>query len=580
MLALKKEKRMIFDEIKQEGYSSKKKGKKIRGWLINGVLMCIILVSLLVFLSRVGEGVRNSQILLNDNWKVSVNGKMLDETSLSKMSFPVTDMGDHVELNTTLPDDTITRPVLELWIYHSVVNVFVDGKNIYSYGEDLHAQNKMVGNGVHWISLPEDYIGKQIKISYDVTEDDAFTSFRPMHIKAAQNVAKNFILDNLLEIVVSVFLIGCGVMLAIIAIFFSGGNKEYVILFYAALFCICIATWMLCNCCVFQLITDNRHLIAYFEYLSLYLAPIPLLLFIYHLQDGARIRKSLICMVVLLVVFNLLVVILNYFNIHHLSKLLMVYHILGFCSVFIVFIANTIAWKQRKRKSDRMMLCGLVVMLFFVFEEIVRFNIDKYVKIESVDLSKSLLPIGVLIFVFTLVASYIYRLVHMFYESVERKTLMQMAYTDGLTAVANRTKCEEEFKEREDKKKDTTIINFDLNHFKQVNDTYGHKCGDELLIEFAQLLTGVFGGDGLVGRMGGDEFVVILDRTDNSFIDKRLEELNGEIAKINDSEIHPYKISVAYGYSTTKENIGESLVKIYQKSDEKMYINKAKSKSG
>lgn len=551
----------------------KQQNKKSTG-ILSILLLLLLVIGYFVIQSWILQKVEASQILLNDNWTILVNGVEQESNSLKDTFFPVTNIGDRVELTTTLPEQEMKRPVLQLWIFHSVIHVFVDGEQVYSYGEQLHAAGKMVGNGMHRIDLPENCAAKELRICFDVTEDNAYTAIKPIYLMSASSVYRNFLLSNLVEIVISVFLIGAGFLLAIIVIFFGHGNREYINLFYVALFSIGVAIWMLSSYCIMQMLTSNLHLIAYFEYMSLYLAPIPILLFIYHMQDNHIIRHLIVVLTSILVLFDIVVLVLNYFDIYHLSKLLAVFHALAFCVIVLIFVANIVAWRMRKQKSDHMMLCGLAILILFVFGEIVRFNIDKYINLQKIELSKSILPIGVLVFMFTLMASYVYRLVHLFYESVERKTLLQMAYTDGLTCIANRAMCEKVFDEREEEKKPTTIINFDLNHFKQVNDTYGHSCGDTLLVEFARILTDVFGADGFVGRMGGDEFIVILDETDCSVIEKMISDLYDKISVINESGVHPYQMSVACGYSSTAENTEESLLKVYKASDKKMYEHK------
>ena len=55
-----------------------------------------------------------------------------------------------------------------------------------------------------------------------------------------------------------------------------------------------------------------------------------------------------------------------------------------------------------------------------------------------------------------------------------------------------------------------TFIIVDIDNFKRINDNYGHQVGDDVLISFAKKLANVVGNDGLVGRYGGDEFIVVL----------------------------------------------------------------------
>lgn len=66
----------------------------------------------------------------------------------------------------------------------------------------------------------------------------------------------------------------------------------------------------------------------------------------------------------------------------------------------------------------------------------------------------------------------------------------------------------------------------DIDHFKRVNDTYGHKRGDEVIIEVAHLIRDCIGSNGIVGRIGGDEFMIILDKINQR---PRLREIMNEL---------------------------------------------------
>jgi diguanylate cyclase (GGDEF)-like protein len=92
--------------------------------------------------------------------------------------------------------------------------------------------------------------------------------------------------------------------------------------------------------------------------------------------------------------------------------------------------------------------------------------------------------------------------------------ITRLAYTDGLTGLANRERMRSTLEgfllARHSGFHPTALILLDLDRFKAVNDTLGHQTGDELLKQVAQRIQRVVGSDGAVGRLGGDEFKVIL----------------------------------------------------------------------
>lgn len=103
---------------------------------------------------------------------------------------------------------------------------------------------------------------------------------------------------------------------------------------------------------------------------------------------------------------------------------------------------------------------------------------------------------------------------------LERKNdeLNRLAATDPLTGLANRRRFTEVINETlaaaEAQGQPMSMVMIDLDHFKNVNDTYGHQCGDDVLVEASRRIALGFRSDDFTGRLGGEEFAVILANTD------------------------------------------------------------------
>ena len=119
----------------------------------------------------------------------------------------------------------------------------------------------------------------------------------------------------------------------------------------------------------------------------------------------------------------------------------------------------------------------------------------------------------------------------------------------------------------------------DLDGFKAVNDTYGHNVGDELLIQVAQRLKKAVRGTDLVGRVGGDEFVILLtDIRKNSkheAIAQSIIESIGTDFIINDNIIH---IGVSIGIAHYPDD-ADSLERLINNADNAMYTAKNSGKN-
>ena len=125
------------------------------------------------------------------------------------------------------------------------------------------------------------------------------------------------------------------------------------------------------------------------------------------------------------------------------------------------------------------------------------------------------------------------------------KKLEKMAIIDNLTGIYNRHKINEVINNEIERVKryneDAVIVMFDIDHFKHVNDTYGHDVGDEVLKFLSQLVLKSIRKVDVVGRWGGEEFIVILSHIDLSHAYSKVESIR---KKIENSLINgKYKIS-------------------------------------
>ena len=97
---------------------------------------------------------------------------------------------------------------------------------------------------------------------------------------------------------------------------------------------------------------------------------------------------------------------------------------------------------------------------------------------------------------------------------ISETALRELATTDGLTGVANRrqflARAEEELARVQRFDQPAALLMLDLDHFKRINDTHGHAAGDAVLIAFTATVNDALRKVDCVGRMGGEEFAVLL----------------------------------------------------------------------
>ncbi len=114
----------------------------------------------------------------------------------------------------------------------------------------------------------------------------------------------------------------------------------------------------------------------------------------------------------------------------------------------------------------------------------------------------------------------------------------------------------------------------DINNFKQINDTYGHDCGDKALRHFSRLLVESFGSSWFIARYGGDEFILLRETTTQQEMEADKAYFDQQLAHFNARDPFPFSLSVSIGsalYSATKAEDGPSYIRAL---DHLMYENK------
>ena len=159
--------------------------------------------------------------------------------------------------------------------------------------------------------------------------------------------------------------------------------------------------------------------------------------------------------------------------------------------------------------------------------------------------------------------------------------LSNFANNDSLTNIYNRRKieelCENELKRSERYENELSLIFFDINDFKIINDRLGHHKGDEVLIKIANIISQNIRSSDYFGRWGGDEFLIVLPQTNISKTKNIIETLEN---KLKDSDFNldkNMKISCSFGFAEYEKN--DTLDSLLRKADDSMYKIKNDYKS-
>ena len=161
----------------------------------------------------------------------------------------------------------------------------------------------------------------------------------------------------------------------------------------------------------------------------------------------------------------------------------------------------------------------------------------------------------------------------------DRRILEKKSTTDLLTGIYNKLsfeeKCNEYLKKRKPGARCILFI-FDLDNFKEVNDTYGHQTGDNVLKKFSEILQSYFHPYDILGRIGGDEFMVlVMGEMPEGFAEKRCRSILHEFKTARINQVSGLTCSIGI----VSDNDCASFSDLYKKADEALYVAKEGGKA-
>ncbi|MCR5626457.1 MAG: diguanylate cyclase [Lachnospiraceae bacterium] len=214
---------------------------------------------------------------------------------------------------------------------------------------------------------------------------------------------------------------------------------------------------------------------------------------------------------------------------------------------------------------------GYVILIVFALLDIVihGLNFNGFIPLNE-NVRGTFLMLGSSMFAASIFVSYFYHTIASLEQDDIEKELEWAAYTDKLTSLANRAYCDSIIADYSKEKRPCTVFSFDLDRLKIVNDALGHQKGDRYISGFAHVLKENFEQAALIGRMGGDEFIVIINGEDMGVAREYLNQLANRVSNLNFSEADT-EYEYSYGCANTSETENHTARECYLISDQRMY---------
>ncbi|MFY9089849.1 diguanylate cyclase [Arcobacter aquimarinus] len=224
---------------------------------------------------------------------------------------------------------------------------------------------------------------------------------------------------------------------------------------------------------------------------------------------------------------------------------------------------------------------GIIIKpIYELVKESLKIKRRRYESIKKVE--SSILEVSYLSSAFEDMSESIYKYQNSLEEQVKERTkelidknqeLLKLSITDKLTEIYNRAKLDktlqEEFNRSKRYKTEFSVILIDIDFFKKVNDTFGHQIGDDVLKESAQVLKDSIRLTDVLGRWGGEEFLIISPQTNLEGAVKIAEHINNAI-KLYKFKTYPNKVTMSIGVASYFEDMSK-IEEILLNADKSLY---------
>ncbi|MBO4383990.1 MAG: diguanylate cyclase [Clostridia bacterium] len=461
--------------------------------------------------------------------------------------------------------------------YNSAIRVVSGENTIYTAGE-YNKNGLPIGHLLLTVSVPDEAWGGEIKVVVTPQNGGSAEKITSLVLLPETESRLYPLIDNIFDFLV--FLPVTLIALAAVPVFamlwicrFNFGKSGFCL----AAFLFLTGCWYLGFQGIMWVFSDNRLICSNLEYYALYLLPLPFLGYLRqeHLPDvSKKILLGFEIAFAAFAVFSLAATLIpggiDYLTLVSYLRILILVALAA--AMVIIFLAKN----QNRRLAERVLRGGLIATMAIAALETGRIALDIQLP-RSFNFSR----IMIMVFLSSLLISFILREYRSLRTRLEREQLRRLAYVDILTGIPNRQDIEKHAEEMsEQDRKRCAVLFFDANGLKKANDEFGHAAGDSLLREVGNALSNAMEGQGgFFGRYGGDEFAACVHADKAEKVRKMFYE---ELEKKNGEEVLPFKISVACGiakYADYPDTQDMNLQMLIRFADKQMYINKQEMKA-
>lgn len=471
---------------------------------------------------------------------------------------------DILTIRGTILADTNVNDILAFYSYHQNVTIYCNEKLIYNFPvENNNPFSSTPGYNWNFVTLPYKYNNLNIKIT---SPYDSYKTYVPtFYLGNTTNILGKITSSSFGSLLICIIIFCFGICMILYWIYVRCHMAIKPDLLYLGIFGLFLSIWSANETRIITLLLQNNLVCSYLSFISLMLLPLPFALFVRsYYQDESKIW-DIFCFVNIIQI--IVCIILQLFKIADLCNTLWMTHVILAFLIFTIIISTMRLIKQKEKlKLVKLhILCILICIITLIMDVI-----SYYITTED---GNTFGRIGFLLYIVILGISSVRDYAALMKLGQEAALYQKLAFTDQMTKLSNRTAFNRDFEIFSASPEEVAIVGFDLNCLKKINDTLGHSLGDDYIINSSKIISNTFGSAGKCYRVGGDEFVTIIENASDFDFNHYFNMLEHSIDSYNATQKNTY-MQIAYGYAIYDSSLDKSLEDTYNRADKNMYINK------
>ncbi len=542
--------------------------------------LIFIILATVTFADIFGYRSEPDVVSMYDSWYLEGSDEPIQTVSMEK--------GQHYTFIAKVPDSDLFAPCLQMISDFCATKIYCDDREIYSYGTDYLEAGEVVPKAVLFVPVPASEEEQTLRLGLDASLDTTYT-FSTFYYGTADHVTDFFLQERRLPIVTGLFLTFFGILLLLtLPVMLGQVKRDPSVFFHGFLLADLGVYFLLYNSLPQIYLPQYVERETLLEYLALYLIPI----FLHGTMVFGEKKKHWVSDYALLVVDIALPVValfLDLTGIRHIEEIVVFAHAIifvqgAYCLRYLVITSRTmrrenVMYFDDSAFANLVVLVGLNCFVVFTYIDLISWYVLSPKLKARIVVKGPFLMVGAILVALCMILSYFFHRLAEVSEQENRENLEDLAFTDALTGLYNRTYCDQIMAKLTHEKEPGCIISLDLDRLKEVNDTRGHQAGDLFLQSFADVLKDTFRDAGIVGRMGGDEFLVIMDGDHAPHVRSYIISLERAMAFKNGVSAL-FTLSASWGIANTQDDGKGDYHATYLIADERMYRMKEKHHQG